>query len=176
MPQPDRRAEGGVVNTSGAKPELLRALAESDSLRPGPYDFAHFKQREARVLQQRRARGLLPARATALAATLSAVLIGAALWRSVGVSLVPVQSPTTAPRVATAAPSVAADESPALVSAGHQVVRAQLEERIALIDAMLSESRVSGEQPENLRAMEAGRSTLVDSLQRVSYAQQLVEP
>jgi hypothetical protein len=78
--------------------------------------------------------------------------------------------------VATVAPSVAADESPALVSAGHQVVRAQLEERIALIDAMLSESRVSGEQPENLRAMEAGRSTLVDSLQRVSYAQQLVEP
>ena len=41
---------------------------------------------------------------------------------------------------------------------------------------MLSESRIAGAQDDTLQAMEQGRSTLVDSLQRVAYAQQLIGP
>jgi len=110
-------------------------------------------------------------RITALAASLSVVLLGTALWRQAGPG--PVATPR--PAVAVVADPVD-DTSPALVSAGQLAARDSIEERIALIDAMLSESRIAGAQDDSLRAMEQGRTTLVESLQRVAYAHQLVGP
>jgi hypothetical protein len=143
----------------------LRQLAATEVALPPPYDFAEFRRRG-----QLRSGGLV--RLTAVAATLSAVLLGAALWRYVDVG--PAELPA-AVSVSTADPAVS-DGSPALVRAGHWAARTEIEERIAVLDAMLSESRVRGGQAERLRALEQGRSTLVDALQRVAYAHQLVEP
>ena len=140
-------------------PLSLRQLAAADAALPAPYDYGEFCRRV-------RVRGLLRVRLTAVAATLSAVLLGAALWRHVDV--VPAALPVPGP--------VASEGSPALVRAGHWAARTAIEERIAVLDAMLSESRVSGGPEERLRALEEGRSTLVDALQRVAYAHQLVEP
>jgi hypothetical protein len=162
------------VNPQLSCAEALQLLASADSGQQAPYDFQQFKAREALVRRRRQSLRLLPGRATALAATLSAVLVGAALWRYVGVVPAPAEPPTVK-RIAAQDPSDPSDSSEQ-VRAGHQAVRVELEQRIALIDAMLSESRVSGERADSLRALEEGRSTLVDSLQRVAYAQQLVEP
>jgi hypothetical protein len=85
--------------------------------------------------------------------------------------------PVAVPRpVAPVVAGLIEDGSPALVSVGQLAARDSIEERIALIDAMLSESRVAGAQDDSLRAMEQGRTTLVESLQRVAYAHQLVGP
>ncbi len=143
----------------------LRQLAAGDAVLPPPYDFAEFRRRGP-------LRGLGLLRLTAVAATLGAVLLGTALWRYVDVG--PAALPAVMP-VTMTGPAVS-DGSPALVRAGHWAARTEIEERIAVLDAMLSESRVSGGQADRLRALEQGRSTLVDALQRVAYAHQLVEP
>ena len=103
-----------------------------------------------------------------MAASLSVVMLGMALWRQTA----------EVPRVAVVAAATVStlDESPALVQAGQLATRDALEERIAVIDTMLSESRIAGAQDDTLRAMEQGRSTLVDSLQRVAYAHELIGP
>jgi hypothetical protein len=155
------------VNLPADAAEALRTLAAGESGQL-PYDFAEFQRRQSLRRQQLTQSRLRPARMTAAAATLSAVLLGAAMWHYLGV-------PGGAEPPGTAAIPPAA-EAPALVRAGPLARRSELEARIAMIDAMLSESRVSGVQADSLRAMELGRSTLVSSLQRVTYAQQLVEP
>lgn len=143
----------------------LRQLAATEAALPPPYDFAEFRRRG-----QLRSGRLV--RAIAVAATLSAVLLGTALWRYVDVG--PAELPA-AVAVSMTDPAES-DGLPALVRAGHWAARTEIEERIAVLDAMLSEGRVSGGQADRLRDLEQGRSTLVDALQRVAYAHQLVEP
>jgi hypothetical protein len=156
------------MNRSTVAFDTLRTLAEADARLPPPYDFAEFTRRRERRAAALRVRRTRLGRITAIAASFSVALLGTALWRLAAV----------APRLATSPAAVAsvADDSPALVSVDQLAARDSLEERIALIDAMLNESRIAGAQDDTLRAMERGRSTLVDSLQRVSYAHELIGP
>jgi hypothetical protein len=149
----------------------LQALAEGDARQPAPYDYAQFmRRRDAGAVALHASRARL-GRITALAASLSVMLLGTALWRQTGPGPVAVPRP-----VSQVVAGLIEDGSPALVSVGQLAARDSIEERIALIDAMLSESRVAGAQDDSLRAMEQGRTTLVESLQRVAYAHQLVGP
>ena len=171
MSDPGIPAAGAAMKPATVAYDGLHALAEADARQPPPYDFAEFaRRRDARAVALRDSR-LRLGRITAIAASLSVVLLGTALWRQAGPGPVATQR--------SAAPVVAdpvEDASPALVSAGQLAARDSIEERIARIDAMLSESRVAGAQDDSLRAMEQGRTTLVESLQRVAYAHQLVGP
>ena len=171
MSDPLIPAAGDAVKRATVAYEDLQALAEADARQPPPYDYAEFsRRRAARAAAPRAGRAHL-GRITALAATLSVVLLGTALWRQAG------PGPVAMPRPAVAVVADPVDDtSPALVSAGQLAARDSIEERIALIDAMLSESRIAGAQDDSLRAMEQGRTTLVESLQRVAYAHQLVGP
>ena len=169
MPDPDTTdAPGGPMNAGVVTPESLRALAEADARLSPPYDFAEFTRRRAVRAEAARVRRTRLGSFTAVAASLSVVMLGMALWRQT--AEVPRGAVVPATTVASA------EESPALVQAGQLATRDALEERIALIDAMLSESRIAGAQDDTLRAMEQGRSTLVDSLQRVAYAHELIGP
>ena len=171
MSDPLIPAAGDAVKRATVAYEDLQALAEADARQPAPYDYAEFsRRRAARAAAPRAGRAHL-GRITALAATLSVVLLGTALWRQAG------PGPVAMPRPAVAVVADPVDDvTPALVSAGQLAARDSIEERIALIDAMLSESRIAGAQDDSLRAMEQGRTTLVESLQRVAYAHQLVGP
>lgn len=157
----------------------LRRLAASES-GAAPYDFAEFRRR-GELAATRPAWS--PARGAALAAAVSAVLLGAVLWQQAVVAPrgLAVEGETLARNsgqsVTYAAVDTSSDRaSPALVRVGSYIARNELEDRIAYFDAVLSESRVSGSQPERLAALERGRSRLVDSLQRVHYAEQLIAP
>jgi hypothetical protein len=151
--------------------DRLQALAAADVRQPAPYDYAEFVRRRATRAAAHEVRRTRLGRVTALAASLSVVLIGTAIWRQAGQGT----AVTAVPTVAAVAQPLD-ESSPALVSAGQLVARDALEERIALLDAMLSESRAAGMQADTLRALERGRSTLADSLQRVAYAHQLIGP
>jgi hypothetical protein len=151
------------------KPDLthrLRQLASADAALPPPYDFATFQAR------RRAARVARPGSAGWMAMAASVAALGVALvsWRLLEV-------PGEAPAVLTTAEfsSDGAAEGPALVRVGSAAARADLEERIALIDALLSEAQVSGGAAEDIRAMQAGRTLLVDSLQQVAWAETLIE-
>jgi len=171
MSDPLIPAAGDAVKRATVAYEGLQALAEADARQPPPYDYAEFSRRRAERAAAPRAGRAHLGRITALAASLSVVLLGTALWRQAGPG--PVAPPRPAVTVVT---DPVEDATPALVSAGQLAARDSIEERIALIDAMLSESRVAGAQDDSLRAMEQGRTTLVESLQRVAYAHQLVGP
>jgi hypothetical protein len=173
MSDPGVPVAGGSMKRSTVAYDRLQALAQADARVPPPYDFAEFTRRREARAEMAFGRSTRLGRVTAIAASLSVVLIGAALWRQSGQT-----PPASMPRVPIVSPEAqaATEEFPALVSAGQLTARDALEEHIALIDALLSESRIEGAQDDMLRAMEQGRSTLVDSLQRVSYAHQLIGP
>jgi len=167
-PEPD-------VNFALVPAVRLRRLAAADA-DAAPYDFAEF-QRRSNLTAVRP--GSSSARGAALAAAVSGLLLGAVLWQQL--TLAPGAAPSGADDTAALATQRADTEaddsaSPALVRAGSLVARSELEERIAFFDAVLSESRVGSAQPERLAALEQGRSELVDSLQRVHYAEQLMAP
>jgi hypothetical protein len=168
-PEPD-------VNFALVPAVRLRRLAAADA-DAAPYDFAEFQRRSN--LTAVRPGSLSSARGAALAAAVSGLLLGAVLWQQL--TLAPGAAPSGADDTAALAAQRADTEaddsaSPALVRAGSLVARSELEERIAFFDAVLSESRVGSAQPERLAALEQGRSELVDSLQRVHYAEQLMAP
>jgi hypothetical protein len=151
------------------KPDLahrLRQLAAADAALPPPYDFASFQALRGAAPVAR------PGNAgwVAMAASVAALGVALVSWRLLEV-------PGEATAVTTREESVAAEtaEGPALVRVGSVAARADLEERIALIDALLSEAQVSGSAAEHIRAMQAGRTLLVDSLQQVAWAETLIE-
>lgn len=165
-----------VVNPSLGLALRLRRVADADA-GAVPYDFAEFQRRSS--LAAKRPGSLSSARGAALAAAVSGLLLGAVFWQQV--TLAPHAGPSGGDGAAAvgaraAAVTEAVGASPALVRAGSLVARDELEDRIAFFDAVLSESRVTGAQPERLAALEQGRSQLLESLQRVHYAEQLMAP
>jgi hypothetical protein len=143
----------------------LRLLAAAPETAP-PFGFDEFERRRAATLQRRRA--------TNWSLAAAGVVIG----------LVPVlalltQGPEPAALVAqsTAEPAPSAVEvfeQPALVDLGQFAVTSELEDHIALLDAEISAAQVHAVPAEKLRQMESTRQQLNDSLQRVSYAQSLL--
>ena len=175
---PESDAESHVI-LSLQPAARLRRLAAADAGAP-PYDFVEFRRRNDLAS---RGPALSSARGAALAAAVSGLLLGAVLWQQAAVTRGGAAADKGSAVAATARPAAygtadtTADRaSPALVRVGSYVARNELEERIAFFDAVLSESRVNGAQPERLAALELGRSQLVDSLQRVRYAEQLIAP
>jgi len=167
-PEPD-------VNFALVPAVRLRRLAAADA-DAAPYDFAEFQRRSD--LATVRPGSLSSARGAALAAAVSGLLLGAVLWQQLTLAPGAATSGDEGTAVLAQRADSEADDSasPALVRAGSLVARSELEERIAFFDAVLSESRVGSAQPERLAALEQGRSELVDSLQRVHYAEQLMAP
>lgn len=154
----------------------LRRLAAADASAT-PYDFAEFQRRSSLAIAPHGS--LSSVRGAALAAAVSGLLLGAVLWQQLAVA--PPAGSFAADAAAVPAAWAAADTavdsaSPALVRAGSLVARNELEDRIAFVDAVLSESRVSGARPERLATLEQGRSQLLESLQRLRYAEQLMAP
>jgi len=131
-----------------------------------PFGFDEFERRRAATLQRRRA--------TNWSLAAAGVVLG----------LVPVlalltQGPEPAALVmhsaADAMPSASeAFEQPALVDLGQFAVTSELEDHIALLDAEISAAQVYAVPAEKLQQMESTRRQLNDSLQRVSYAQSLL--
>ena len=140
----------------------------SQHLNPGPdvapYDFGEFQRRAA-------ARGEpLASRRVAHGLRLAAIVAPLALLLSIaGVER---QGVVTEP--AELAFRQAPDDEPALVRAGATARVDDLEDRIAWLDAMISEAPVAGIAPQDRAALKTGRDTLADSLQRVRYAQTLL--
>jgi hypothetical protein len=143
----------------------LRPLAAVPET-PPPFGFDEFERRQAAAMQRRRA--------TNWSLAAAGVVLG----------LVPVlalltQGPEPAALVmhstVDAAPSVSdAFDQPALVDLGQFAVTSELEDHIALLDAEISAAQVYAAPAEKLQQMESTRQQLNDSLQRVSYAQSLL--
>jgi hypothetical protein len=167
---PGSYAAGGAMNDANRLRERLQGLVQV----PGapPYDHEEFLRRRAERELRLRRRRLRVGQGSALAASVALALLTTGLWRQGGG--LSAAGGAAAPRPVDQV--VAAESSSALVRAGTLAARDALEERIAMIDLMLTEGRLAGTQQEALQAMERGRSTLVDSLQQVAHAQELIGP
>jgi hypothetical protein len=144
----------------------LQALAAAEAQLPPPYGFDEFLRRAGGAIEPQRTVPWL--RVAAGVAVLAVALVG---WRL----LQPADAPWSGVASGQAGLAAEAAGEPARVKAGTAVARADLEDQIALIDALLSEARVSGGADENIRAMQESRSLLVDGLQRVAWAEALIE-
>jgi hypothetical protein len=129
-----------------------------------PFDFAEFERRRAQSARRRRA-GAWGATCTL------------ALMVAVGLLAWAMEPPRPAALVAAGPVETRADGAdvqPALVNLAQFDVTSELEDHIALLDAQISAARVYAAPAEQLRALERTRAQLNDSLQRVSYAQNLL--
>ncbi len=143
----------------------LQQLAAAPQTSP-PFDFDEFERRRAVTLQRRRA--------TNWSLAAAGVVLG----------LVPVLALLTqGPEPAALVMHSAADDTPAaskafdqpaLVDLSQFAVTSELEDHIALLDAEISAAQVYAVPAERLQQMESTRQQLNDSLQRVSYAQSLL--
>jgi hypothetical protein len=150
-----------------------------------PYDFDEF-ERMARTRGEGRRR--TQARLAALAASVSVLLVGTAVWQRAPVggdppatgvaatrdtaATAPVLTPMNSAAVAVEAPADrgARGRAPAVVRVHDAALRADLQDRIALLDALLSEARAAGDDDEPLRQVQRSRALLADSLQHVAWA------
>ena len=66
------------------------------------------------------------------------------------------------------------DPAPALVRVATRAAAADLEDRIAWLDDLLSESRLQGGEEIGVAALEHNRARLMASLQQVHYAESLL--
>jgi len=150
------------------QPHELRELAGHADATP-PFGFEELLRRRAAGEQRRRA--------VAWSIAGSAGVLGA-----VALLALLTQRPEPAATVIPALPAknvgvaarVAASGEPALVDLGQFALTSELEDHIALLDAQISAARVYAASPEQLRQLERARAQLNDSLQRVSYAQTLL--
>jgi hypothetical protein len=144
----------------------LRDLAAGDAMEP-PYAFEEFECRRAASEYRRRtvARGV-----AAAVGVIALVALLALVTQSRG----PVAELSVA---AAPGPADTAEMpyQPALVDVGQFEVTSELEDHIALLDAEISAARVYSASPERLRQLESTRAQLNDSLQRVSFAQRLLQ-
>ena len=145
-------------------PVSLRDLAAGDPIKP-PYRFEEFERRRAVTEHRRRTV------TWGIAASVSVLALVAAL-ALVTQTPRPVAQLSSFPVLATAAD---APYQPALVDVGQFEMTSELEDHIALLDAQISAARVYSASPERLRQLESTRAQLNDSLQRVSFAQRLLE-
>ena len=158
----------------------LRALAALDATRAAPYAYGEFERRAAR------ARARARSRETRLAASAAAVIVcalaGTLLYvamrapvRGTG-SQVPATAATSrAPAVRDGDAAWLAPQSgdPAVVRVGRYATVAALEDRIALIDDHLNDSRLDGDPVAEIANLRRERARLVSALVSVRYAQSL---
>jgi hypothetical protein len=178
----DPAAPRDVIPVTGSPPgpavaPLGAAFSRWADAQPAtaPYDFDEF-ERLARARGDGRRRS--QARVAALAASVSLVLVGAALWQRAPVDGAPPPAATAAvtdaaaapPTVRTGGPADAVASAPAVVRVHDAALRADLQDRIAVLDALLSEARAAGEDDEPLRQVQRSRNLLADSLQHVAWA------
>jgi hypothetical protein len=149
--------------TAPANPEhAIRDLAAAPA--QPPFGFEEFERRRALAASRRRA--------GAWGATSAIAMLAA-----VGLVAFMMEPPRPATVVAAGPPELLAERvyaEPALVNLAQFEVTSELEDHIALLDAQISTARVYAAPAEQLRALERTRAQLNDSLQRVSYAQNLL--
>lgn len=161
-----------AVGAGGAALECLNVLAAQDAAAAPPYAFEEFQRRGARLHSTR---NTVVWSIAASVASLGLVLTVALVTGRGGVAVSSSDAQVAA--VATGDAVVAeslADDQPALVDMGQFAITSELEDRIAWIDAALSESRVQSASSENLQQLESTRDQLAESLQHVSYAHSLL--
>jgi len=146
----------------------LRRLAAGDNAAP-PFGFDEFLRRRAAIGQRRRA---VTGSAAGSVLVLGAVALLALLTQHPEPSAIAARA-LPLPAASTAARHDA--EQPALVDLGQFALTSDLEDHIAVLDAQISAARVHAASPERLRQLEHARAQLDDSLQRVSYAQTLLD-
>lgn len=131
-----------------------------------PYGFEEFQNR--RKAAERR-RGAAVWSIAASVGVLGVVALVALITQKPQALVVLANTPVKSMAVRAAAPS-----QPALVDMDQFAVTSELEDHIALLDEQISAARVYAAPPEQLRQLEYTRNQLNDSLQRVSYAQNLL--
>jgi hypothetical protein len=151
----------------------LRRLSDAAEAAP-PFGFEEF-QRRCAVAQRRQRATVWSIAASVAVLGLVAVLALMTQPQHPAAELL-VALPAAPP--AAVAPAVvapqAAPREPALVNLHQFEVTSELEDHIALLDAQISAAHVYAAPPERLRQMESTRAQLNESLQRVSYAQALL--
>jgi hypothetical protein len=164
----DSAADILSVDRAALRERLARLRSE---LAP-PFDFDELQRRGAAhspAAPGARTRFSAP-HAAGIAAALGLLLLGGALWQQVA----PV-APSLAAAIDGDAAAVAQGSGPALVRVDARAAAGDLEDRIAWMDDLLSEWRVQGApEQEGLAALERSRSQMLASLQKVRYAEQLM--
>lgn len=153
------------MNAAANREQAIRELAAADI--PAPFGFAEFERRRALAARRRHASAWGAASAVGLL-----VAVGLLGWM-----MEPSRPATVVSTGAVEAPRAehpVAHWEPALVDLAQFDVTSELEDHIALLDAQISAARVYAAPAEQLRALERTRAQLNDSLQRVSYAQNLL--
>lgn len=158
--------------------ELRRRLQSLPQEAAPPFAWSEIRERreQRRAAQSRRRPTMLYVAASVACITLGAL----AIWQRFAAS--PTGSRVASPTfVATAAGDAGAIEAsvptasnaPALVNVDRHVLTAALEDRIAWFDDALTEVRAQDASSPRVRELESTRRQLVDSLQRVRYAEVL---
>ena len=165
--------------------QRLRALPGEG---PEPYDWEEFKRR-ARHRIEPRTTGVNK-RYAAIAAALVVLVAGAAVWSRLtrsDASSHTHESQLAHVRAATVEGDVNSDtrvevgerwlaslpKEPVVVRVGTRAAVADLEDRIAQVDDLLTDETVDGAQPARLHLLEQERARLVNSLVQVRYAETL---
>ena len=132
-----------------------------------PYDFAEFQRRSTAA--ERRRGATMWSVATLLGVLGTVALIALMTQKPASQALLVDTAPAKAKPVRKVVHS-----QPALVDMGQFALTSELEDHIALLDEQISVARVYAAPPEQLRQLEYTRKQLNESLQRVSYAQNLL--
>ena len=169
--------------------ERVKRIAQRLRALPGeelqPYGWEEFKRR-AREQMEPRTRDVNQ-RYAAIAAAAVVLVAGAAVWRSDASShmresqLAHVRAATVEGAVNSADTRVEVGErwlaslpkEPVVVRVGTRAAVADLEDRIAEVDDLLTDETVAGAQPARLHLLEQERARLVNSLVQVRYAETL---
>jgi hypothetical protein len=180
-PDIDKLPHRGDDPQTRAVVQRLRDLP--DGFQP-PYDWAEF-QRRAEVL-----RSTGPSqhgrRYAALAACFALLVAGLALWIRFGAtdtrSMVAASSAQEEGSIQPAARGAQAElraewlerwEEPVIVRVGSRLATAELEDRIAYVDDLLSAERADDPQPERVAQLQRERERLAQSLIQLRYAEVL---
>ena len=162
QPAHDRRAVNVYVGSA------LQRLAAYDRTAAPPYDFDEFQRRAAASRSPHRFTPPVWLRVAAALLPLGLLALIAIVSREDGAT------PSRATvALAIVQPENTRDAEPALVHVGPTVARAELEDRIAWFDSLLSEAPTVGLSERERESLRFGRNALADSLQRVRYADAL---
>lgn len=139
-----------------------------------PYGFAEFERR-AQVLQRRRRRRTATLRGACALSLLVAFSLAWSGTRPTQVSSLPSPAVAGATRAAAAAPAdMPARAATAMVRVETRLSVLALEERIALVDDLLSDAQTGSDPLRRLQRLERERALLADSLRRVQHAEALL--
>lgn len=139
-----------------------------------PYGFAEFERR-AHVLRQRRRLRTAALRGGCALSVLVAFVLAWSGTRPAPVSAAPSLAVAGATRAVAATPAdVPARAASAMVRVETRLSVLALEERIALVDDLLSDAQAGSDPLRRLQRLERERALLADSLQRVQHAEALL--